>query len=178
MSSIISNYLARWSVCIVSGLIAVLMFTVLVPSGVNEITANRTLAPQILDEYYPTWTAQQAQKLFSSLGDSGRSAYRQFYLKLDFWFPVLSLSIFYSSLLSLSFSQNSRFKRLNLLPVGMYIFDVAENINHFSMAGSYPDLPAAQLFFGPIFTLMKYVLITGLPLLALVGFFLKRRKIA
>jgi hypothetical protein len=177
LSSMISAYLARRWVCVLFGLIATVMFAVLVPNGVETITANRTLAPRILDEYYPTWTAQQAQVLFAGLGSSGRQAYRYFYLKLDFWFPVLSLSIFYSSLLSLSFSQQSRFKRLNLLPVGMYCFDVAENINHFSMAGSYPDLPAIQLLIGPVLTLMKYVLITGLPILALGGFLLKQRRI-
>jgi hypothetical protein len=174
MTKIISKYLGHWWVCIVFGLIAVLMFTVLVPNGVNEVTANRTLAPRILDEYYPSWTAQNAQTLFASLGASGRRAYQLFYLKLDFWFPVLSLSMFYAGLLSLAVPQSSRWRQVNILPIAMYLFDLAENLNHFSMAGSYPDLPAAQLAVGPILTLLKYALITGLPLLAVAGFAKKR----
>jgi hypothetical protein len=174
LSTVIEKYLGRWWVCILFGLIATYMFAVLVPDGVDAVTQQRSLAPRILDEYYLTWTAQQAQTLFSSLGETGRKAYRLFYLRLDFWFPVLSLSIFYASLLSIAFPRASRFQQVNLLPTLMYFLDAAENVNHFTMAGSYPDLPEIQLSIGPVLTLLKYLLITTLPLLAFFGFALKR----
>jgi hypothetical protein len=89
VSEAISKWLGRWSICILFGMIATIMFTVLVPNGVATITANRTLAPRILDEYYLTWSADDARQLFAVLGATGRLAYQLFYLKLDFWFPVI-----------------------------------------------------------------------------------------
>jgi hypothetical protein len=175
LSEAISKWLGRWSICILFGVIATIMFTVLVPNGVATITANRTLAPRILDEYYLTWSADDARQLFAVLGATGRRAYQLFYLKLDFWFPLMSLSVFNASLLSLAFPQGTRWSRVNLLPIPMYLSDMGENLNHFMMAGSYPDLPAWQLAIGPFLSLTKYVLITALPIFALLGFWANRR---
>jgi hypothetical protein len=174
LSENLSKWLGRWRICILFGVVATIMFTVLVPGGVSTITANRTIAPRILDEYYLTWSVDDARQLFAALGATGRRAYQLFYLKLDFWFPVMSLSVFYASLLSLAFPQGTRWSRLNLLPIPMYLSDMAENINHFMMAGSYPDFPAWQLAIGPYISLTKYVLITALPILALFGFWANR----
>jgi hypothetical protein len=176
MSSFIAKYLGHWWVCITFGVIATAMFVYFVPNGVADITANRTLAPRILDEYYLTWSAADARQLYEALGPAGRYAYQMFYLKLDFWFPVLSLSVFYAALLSLAFKPESRLAWVNLLPIAMYVSDIAENINHYAMAGSYPDLSPAALSIGPLLTLTKYLLITGLPLLSLVGFVMRGRK--
>jgi hypothetical protein len=176
MSEAISRGLGRWSICLLFGVIATIMFTYLVPSGVAMITANRTLAPRILDEYYLTWSAGDALHLFAALGATGRRAYQLFYLRLDFWFPMMSLSLFYASLLSLAFPQGTRWSRLNLLPIPMYLSDVGENLNHFTMAGSYPDLPGWQLAIGPAISFAKYVLITALPMLALFGFWANQKS--
>jgi hypothetical protein len=175
MSARLAKWLGRWPVCIAFGIIATVMFVWLVPNGVDTITAGRTTAPKILDEYYLTWTAQDAQQLFGAIGPAGRLAYQHFYLTLDFWFPVLSLTIFYTSLLSLAFPQGRRLARVNLLPLLMYASDIGENLNHFVMAGTYPQLANWQLLVGPYISLLKYVLITFLPLLALIGFGLNRK---
>ena len=151
------------------------MFTVLVPGGVAEVTQNRTLAPRILDEYYLTWTADDARSLYAALGASGRCAYQHFYLKLDFWFPVISLSVFYAALLSLAFLQGRRWSWLNLTPILMYFADMSENLSHYMMAESYPDLPPFQLATGPYLSLNKYLLMTALPVVALIGFVINRR---
>jgi hypothetical protein len=171
----VSRVLGRWWVCVVFGLTATAMFTVLVPHGVSVVTGKGALAKQILDEHYPTWKADDARQLYRALGSGGREAYRHFYLSLDFWFPVLSLTIFYSSLLSLAF-RRGKWGWLNLLPLVMYASDMSENVNHFLMAGSYPKLPPFQLTVGPFLTLLKYILITGLPILALFGFWSQRRS--
>jgi hypothetical protein len=54
-----------------------------------------------VDEYYLPWTASDARPFFTALGTAGRAAYQNYYLTLDFWFPVLSLTIFNTALLSL-----------------------------------------------------------------------------
>jgi hypothetical protein len=176
MSSWLARWLGPWPVYLASGLIAALIFSYFVPHGVAEITANGTLAPRILDEHYLTWTADDARQLFAALGPVGRRAYQLFYLKLDFWFPVLSLAVFYVGLLSRAFPPGTRLAWFNVLPAAMYVADAAENLNHFAMAGSYPQLSSMQLTFGPLLTLIKYLLITGLPLLALIGFARRRAR--
>jgi len=176
MSAWLAKSLGNWAVCALFGLIATVMFTYIVPNGVAEVTANRTLAPKILDEYFLTWSPDDARQLYAALGAGGRHAYQQFYLKLDFWFPVLSLSVFYCSLLSLAFPTGSRLGRLNLLPIILYASDAAENLNHFSMATSYPDLPDLQLTVGPVLSAVKYGLVTALPSIALLGFILRRKS--
>lgn len=178
MSQAIAKWLGRWPVCIVFGVIATIMFTWAVPHGVAEITANRTIAPLILDEYYPTWTPDNARHLYAALGATGRARYQYFYLTLDFWFPVLSLCVFYAAMLSLAFPPGRRGAWVNLLPIAMWACDAAENLNHFTMAASYPQLPSAQLEFGPALTLVKYMLITGLPILALAGCALRLRVLS
>jgi hypothetical protein len=176
MSKWISDVFGRWSVFIVSGVISTIMFVYLVPNGVATVTANRTLAPGILDEHYLTWTADDARQLYAALGAAGRHAYQMFYLKLDFWFPVMSMTVFYASMLSLAFPQGRRWSWLNLTPILLYASDISENLNHFAMAGSYPILPPIQLAAGPLITLLKYVLITALPVLALLGFIINRKS--
>jgi hypothetical protein len=50
-----------------------------------------------------------------------------------------------------------------------WLFDVAENITHFQIAGSYPSLSPVALKLGPLFTCAKWVFaIMPLPI-ALVG---------
>jgi hypothetical protein len=174
MSNALSHWLGRWWVCAVFGLISTFMFVYFVPHAVGVVTENRTLVPSILDERYLTWATTDARPLFAALGASGRAAYQSYYLTLDFWFPVLSLTIFYSAMLSLAFPPRRPWSWLNLLPLPMYACDILENINHFTLAGSFPDLPAWQLAVGPFLSLLKYILISVLPLLALVGFWFNR----
>lgn len=178
MAHAIARWFGRWPVCILFGVIAAVMFAWAVPEGVAKITANRTIAPLILDEHYPTWSAHDAPQLFQALGAAGRARYRHFYLTLDFWFPMLSLAVFYAALLSIAYPPSRRGARFNLIPLWMWAFDAAENLNHFTMAATYPSLSPFQLAFGPTLTLIKYVLITGLPMLALVGFATKHRALS
>ena len=172
--------LGRWWVCGLLFAASLLMFCWIVPSAVGTVTAERTLAPKILDEYYLTWTPDDARHVYAALGVQGRLAYRAYYLHLDFWFPVLTLTLCYVSLLSLAFRPGSRWTWVNLLPFVMYASDVAENLNHFAMAGSYPVLSPFSLTWGPSFSATKYALMTLLPVLALAGFAVRatRRPVA
>jgi hypothetical protein len=174
-SSFLGRWLGRWWLCITLAVVASGIFMYVVPHAVSEVTNGRTLAPKILDEYYPTWSASDARALYAGLGPTGRRAYQLYYLKLDFWFPVLALTLCYISLLSIAFRRFARFHWFNLLPVVMYAADVAENLNHYAMAGSFPELSVSRLAIGPVLSLVKYALITLLPLVAVVGFVANRR---
>lgn len=169
ISNFFGRTLGRWWVCALLFAASIMMFGWIVPHAGAAVTAGRTLAPKILDEYYLTWTPEDARRFYAAIGSQGRAAYRTYYLHLDFWFPVLTLTLCYISLLSLAFRPGSRWSWVNLLPLLMYASDVAENLNHFSMADSYPVLSPFSLTWGPWFSGAKYAIMTVLPLLALVG---------
>ena len=57
----------------------------------------------------------------------------------------------------------------------MWLLDEAENLNHFIMAGSYPDWPSISLTLGPWFTFWKWVSILAMPIIAALGFGLNVR---
>lgn len=175
LSAIFRNYTGKWWICILFFLIATLMFGYLVPHGIDLVTNQRTLSDKILDEHIMTWTPADAQKLFTALGPQGREAYQHFYLHLDFYFPVLSLTICYISFLSLAFRANSKIAWINTLPIIMWLMDMAENIDHFSMAGSFPHLSDFSLTYGPWFTFIKWILIMALPITGSLEFLLRKK---
>lgn len=182
MSQLLRRILGRWYLCLVLFLGPAIIFPVFVQPAAEKIVQHGAGAPKILDEYIMTWTPQDARQLYQSIGPDGRDAIRRFYLHLDFWFPVFSLMLFYTSLLSIAFPAKSRFSWINLLPIPMWLLDEAENFNHFMMAGSYPDWPAFSLAVGPWFTFWKWALIFGIPVIAALGFLFmainSRRKVA
>jgi hypothetical protein len=53
--------------------------------------------------------------------------------------------------------------------VPAWLFDFAENVTHFQMAGSYPSLSSSALTFGPLWTYAKWVVAIVPLLIALVG---------
>ena len=125
---------------------------------------------KVLDERIMTWTTDDAKHLFYVIGSDGRRAYQLFFFKLDFWFPALSASLFYISVLSCAFPMGSKFSKLNLLPIIGWLMDVFENINHYTMAGDYPNLSSFSLTFGPVFTFAKWFFVLTIPVIALIGF--------
>jgi hypothetical protein len=91
MSNALSNWIGRWWVCLTFEVIATIKLGYLVLNAVYVVTENRTLLRSTLDEYYLNWTASDARPFFTALGAAGRAAYQNYYLTLDFCFPVLSL---------------------------------------------------------------------------------------
>jgi hypothetical protein len=156
-------------------LLCLLFFGYLVPKAKAPIfaKAGTKLPRKVLDEYFPSWTPQTAESFFAAVGPDGRSAYRRFYLIMDFWFPGATASLAIASLLLIAFPPASGWACLCLVAAPSWLFDIAENITHFKMAGSYPNLSPVALKFGPIFTRAKWVFaIIPLPIAA-VGFVLQ-----
>jgi hypothetical protein len=106
---------------------------------------------------------------FAAIGPDGRAAYRRFYWIMDFWFPGAAASLATASLMLIAFPPASGWAWLCFLAVLSWLFDVAENITHFHMARSYPNLSPIALRIGPLFTRGKWLFaIMPLPI-ALVG---------
>jgi hypothetical protein len=88
---------------------------------------------------------------------------------MDFWFPGATASLTIASLLLIAFPPASGWAWLAAIAAPSWLFDVAENITHFRMAGAYPNLSPVAVRLGPLFTRAKWVwAIIPLPI-ALVG---------
>jgi hypothetical protein len=165
---VLGNWWAFGILFVLSGI----MFGYLTPRAQKPIFAHVTtdLPAKVLDVHFLTWTPVEARRLLEGIGPQGRRAYQNFYLYLDFWFPTLITSLTYCSFLALAFPQGTRFAWL--APLGMlgWLFDVAENVNHYTMARDYPDLSRSALKFGPRFTYWKWVLAIVTPMIGAAGF--------
>jgi hypothetical protein len=153
-------------------LLCLLFFGYLVPRAKAPIFANvgTKLPHKVLDEYFPSWTPQIADRFFAAIGADGRAAYRRFYWTMDFWFPGATASLAIASLMLIAFPPASGWAWLCVIAAPSWLFDVAENIVHFRMAGSYPKLSSVAVKIGPLFTRAKWVFaIIPLPI-ALLGF--------
>jgi hypothetical protein len=167
--------IGTWPAFVILLLLCLLFFGYLVPKAKAPIFAGlgAELPHKVLDEYFPTWTPEIADRFFAEIGPDGRAAYRRFYLVMDFWFPGAIASLALASLMLIAIPPHSGWAWLGVVAAPSWLFDVAENITHFRMAGSYPQLAPAAVRFGPLFTRFKWVFaILPLPM-AVVGFMLQ-----
>lgn len=143
----------------ISILLCCLLFGYLVPKAKAPIFANVAgkLPHKVLDEYFPGWTPQIADRFFTAVGADGRAAYRRFYFTMDFWFPGAIASLTIASLMLIAFPLGSGWAWLCVIAVPSWLFDAAENITLFQMAGSYPNFSSFAVKFGPLFTRAKWV---------------------
>jgi hypothetical protein len=163
--------LGTWPAFGILILLCWLFFGYLVPKAKAPIFANvvTRLPHKVLDEYFPSWTPENADSFFAAIGSDGRAAYRRFYLTMDFWFPGAIASLAIASIMLIAFPPTSGWAWICVIAVPSWLFDLAENITHFRMAGSYPNLSPNAVKFGHLFTLAKWAsAMIPLPI-ALVG---------
>jgi hypothetical protein len=86
---------------------------------------------------------------------------------------AIAVALATALLMLIAFPPASGWARLSFIAVLSWLFDMAENITHFQMAGRYPNLSSFAVRFGPSFTGAKWVFAL-LPLpIALVGLVLR-----
>ena len=154
--------LGRYPVLLLLALAATATFAHFLPQQIQKVTLGGTRGgAKLLDEHVLAWRVQDADLLLSGLGDAGRQAYRHFYLTFDFYFPALLSSLTLVSLLALLLRGRPRARNVAFLPVVPYLFDFAENLNHLTMLGAWPEHPAFCWVIGPWFTAGKWVSLFG-----------------
>jgi hypothetical protein len=150
--------LGRYPVLLLLAAASTATFAYFLPKQIAMVTLDGTRGgAKILDEHIPTWTMQDADLLLSGLGAAGRQAYRHFYLTFDFYFPALLSSLTLVSLLSLLLRDRTRARYIAFVPFVPYLFDFAENLNHLTMLGAWPDHPAFCWTVGPWLTAGKWI---------------------
>ena len=118
----------------------------------------------------PYYDARAAYRALDCYGDTGRAIYRH-YLLADTSFVFcygLGFSLLLTRLLADLTALGSRWRKANLLPLGVALADVLENLGIYCLLVAYPrSIPVLGDLAG-LATLLKFAL-TALALVALAG---------
>lgn len=137
--------------------------------AIMALAANNGTGPLDLNLFY---TPEQAFAAINAYGETGRSVYRIIELTADIIYPViytLAFGLLISWLAARGFAADSRLQRLNLLPVGAWLFDLLENIGIVTLLSIYPSMPTALAAITAVFTSAKWLFAFGSILTILVS---------
>lgn len=149
--------LAHWWLFLGLAAASTAIFGYFLPQQRDTVTADGARGSKLLDEYLPTWTHEQGREFLTALGPAGRAAYQQFYVGFDFYFPVLTSSLALCAFIALMLRYTPEHRWLIMSPVVPYLFDVAENITHYTLAGNWPDDGGLLWTVAPVFTAAKWL---------------------
>ena len=114
-------------------------------------------------------------KLFAmveSYGEFGRPFYRNVELTVDILYPViymLAFGLFISWLFQRGFKPDSKMQKWNVLPVGIWLFDLLENLGIVTLLSTFPAQMTAVAWLTTIFTMVKWTFLGASVLLIIVG---------
>jgi hypothetical protein len=114
-------------------------------------------------------------KLFAMIeryGESTRSFYRSVELTADILYPIIYLFAFgllISWLFERGFAPGSPMRKLNVVPVGAFIFDMLENLTIVTLLSIFPNQPIILGWLLFVFTAVKWFFAFASIALILVG---------
>jgi len=116
-------------------------------------------------------------KLFDMIeryGEYGRPFYRNVELTIDILYPLVYL-LFFGFLISWLFERGlppkSPYRKLNVMPLGAWFFDLLENLYIVFLISVYPSQPASLAWITTVMTTLKWLFAAGSILLILMGVF-------
>ncbi len=115
------------------------------------------------------------QKIFGMIeryGEFGRPFYRSVELTVDIVYPLVYLFFFgllISWLFQRAYAPDSSMRKLNIMPVGAWIFDLLENIFIVILVSIYPSQPVALAWILILLTTTKWLFAGASILLILIG---------
>jgi hypothetical protein len=154
-----------------SGLVVFLLFSALVLPGQSALAekyAGSVGSPDMSFLYSPDDLYDMAE----AYGDEGRTAYVRSRFTFDVMWPLvytLFLSTAISWIYGRAFAPNSRWQLANLAPTFGALLDYLENVSASIVMLRYPDQTAVMDTLAPIFTLVKWIFVSGSFALLLVG---------
>lgn len=107
------------------------------------------------------YSANDLYQMAEHYGEEGRSAYVRARFTFDLVWPLayLFLLVALLSILYRVLPTESRWRRLNLLPIGGWVMDMLENIGASWTMYRYPVRTTVVAELTPVFTLLKWCLI-------------------
>jgi hypothetical protein len=169
----ISEGLYRLSSCwaTLAALVIFVLFSVLVlPGQAAEADAGRddVGSPDLSLVYSPTELYQMAE----AYGEEGRGEYIRARFSFDLIWPVVYtffLTTAISWLYNRAFPAVSRWRYANLAPIAGMLLDYLENISTSLVMYRYPDTSDLIAYLAPVFTLFKWIFVSGSFLLLVIG---------
>jgi hypothetical protein len=165
----ISDWLHRvssgWAA--VSALALFLLFSALVLPGQATRAGNAGSPDTSL--YY---SADDLYGMAEAYGDQGREAYVRTRFTFDLIWPLVYttfLGTAISWVYARAFTPNSRWQQANLAPVLGAVFDYLENLSTSLVMLRYPGQTAVVDMLAPLFTLVKWVFVSGSFMLLFAG---------
>ncbi len=119
--------------------------------------------------------------MVESYGEYGRPFYRNVELTVDIIYPIiytLAFGLLISWLFQRGFARASKMQKWNVMPVGMWLFDLLENLGIVTMLSTFPAQLTAVAWLTTIFTMVKWsfagvsmaLIVVGLVMAAKNGF--------
>lgn len=102
------------------------------------------------------------EKLFAmveSYGEYARPFYRNVELTVDIVYPIiytLAFGLLISWLFQRGFKPDSKMQKLNVMPVGAWLFDLLENLGIVTLLSTFPAQLTAVAWLTTIFTMIKW----------------------
>lgn len=131
--------------------------------------ASGGIGPIDLQIFY---TPQKVYSMISAYGEAGRLGYRNFELTGDILYPIV-YTIFFALLVTWlfqrGFTADSPIQKLNVIPLGAWLFDLLENLSIVAMLSAYPSTPTGLAWIAAVFTLIKWMFAGATILLILIG---------
>ena len=127
------------------------------------------------------YTPEKVYGMITSYSAEVRASYRVFEMTGDIIYPIvytLFFSLLITWLFQRGFAPNNKMQKYNVVPFGMWLFDLFENIGIVTMLSVYPSTPAVVAWLATVFTLTKWLfagaslilILTGLVKAAMNGF--------
>ncbi|MBI5295512.1 MAG: hypothetical protein HY869_08545 [Chloroflexi bacterium] len=111
-------------------------------------------------------------EIIGQYGEYNRIFYRNFELTGDILYPIV-YTLFFSLLISWLFQRGfapaSNMQKWNVLPFGIFVFDLLENLGIVTLLSVYPSTPVIVAVLTTLITMVKWVFAGGSILLILMG---------
>ena len=156
LSNTLKKYVNGWLVLLFFA--AEMLFNIVIlPDRRAKIeAASGGTGPIDLQFFY---TPDKVYSMVAAYGDAGRADYRAFELTGDILYPIV-YTLFFALLITWLFQRgfppDSRMQKLNVLPFGMWFFDLLENVGIVSMLLMYPSRPAILAWLTMLFGSLKW----------------------
>jgi hypothetical protein len=143
---------------------------VLLPRQQAKIeAASGGVGPIDLQFFY---TPEKVYSMIAAYGEAGRADYRMFELTGDLIYPIvytLFFALLVTWLFQRGFARDSRMQKMNVIPLGAWLFDLLENLGIVTLLSIYPSTPAVLAWIAALFTLVKWLFAAATILLILIG---------
>jgi hypothetical protein len=117
-------------------------------------------------------TPEKLFRIAQSYGEFGRVFYRSVELTVDIIYPIvytLAFGLLISWLFQRGFATKSKMQKLNIIPIGAWLFDLLENLGIVTLLSTFPARLTAVAWLTTFFTMVKWIFAGASMLLIVIG---------